>query len=45
MLIISDPQGIERERRELAVRACDASPASQGADRPARGAGPDPVSE
>jgi hypothetical protein len=29
VLIISDPQGIERERRERAVRACDASPASQ----------------
>ena len=45
VLIISDPQGIERERRELALQACDASPASQGADRPARGAGPDPVPE
>src|SRR5436305_411329 len=29
VLIISDPQGIERERRELPVRACDASPTSQ----------------
>ena len=29
VLIISDPQGIERERRELALQACDASPASQ----------------
>jgi hypothetical protein len=29
VLIISDPRGIERERHEVAVRACDASPASQ----------------
>jgi hypothetical protein len=29
VLIISDPHGIERERHEVAVRACDASPASQ----------------
>ena len=29
MLIISDPRGIERERKEVAVQACDASPASQ----------------
>lgn len=29
VLIISDPWGIERERQEAAVRACDASPASQ----------------
>ena len=29
MLIISDRSGIERERNEVPVRACDASPASQ----------------
>jgi hypothetical protein len=29
VLIISDPKGIERERNEVAVRACDASPATQ----------------
>jgi hypothetical protein len=29
VLIISDPRGIERERQEVAIRACDASPASQ----------------
>ena len=29
VLIISDPRGIERERSEVPVRACDATPASQ----------------
>ena len=29
VLIISDPRGIERERNEVGVRACDASPATR----------------
>jgi hypothetical protein len=29
VLIISDPRGIERERNEVGIRACDASPATR----------------